>query len=243
MSSPAHVQNGQPGVWSTIAPYIAPPLAASIAIIPVFYGFVAKSAQQLGKPIPTLTIKEAIKGGFKAAPSIGVTVGTQMIAQNTFEKALMMFSGNESKPNFASMLFSAMMVGVISAPPLAVFNGQTMGKTVMSSIKNLSAKQVTAIVTRETSFLFSLRISEPVSEAMKQISGDNKGTEIGSAFISGAIGSTIGHPADTAFTLWQKEMEVVNFRQLFRGAPVKAVTVGCFAIIYKIAKEAIESRS
>ncbi len=261
MSSPNNVQNGQSSIWSTAVPYITPPLAASFAIVPVFYGFTAKSAQQLGEPIPNIfkipygakfdevvkcmqmALKTEIKKGIKAAPTIGVIVGTQMIAQNLFEKALMKYNGNQSEPNFASMVFSSIMVGVISAPSLAVFNGQTMNRTVKESLKALSAKQVMAIVSRETCFLFSLRISEPLSKAMKSVSGDNKATEYGSTFASGAIGSLISHPADTALTLWQKDMKVTSFHQSMRGAPIKAITVGSFAIIYKIAKDALESRS
>src|SRR5947209_3802889 len=55
-------QNGPPSekVWTSIAPYIAPPVAASAAIVPSFYGFVAKSAKQLGEPIPRMTIREAL---------------------------------------------------------------------------------------------------------------------------------------------------------------------------------------
>src|ERR1700722_1732519 len=171
MSSSSPVQSGQSsgGVWSYVVPYLAPPLAASAAIIPVFYGFVAKSAQQIGEPIPRMTVKEALKGGVKAAPTIGAIVGTQMIAQNAVEKILVKNSGNNGKPSFVSMLASSIIVGGISAPALAVFNGQKMGCTVTESLRSLSAKQTAAIVSRETSFLFSLRISGSVSEAMKRI--------------------------------------------------------------------------
>jgi len=53
MSSPLPAQNGQlsKGIFFYIVPYIVPPAAASAAIIPVFYGFIAKSAQQVGAPI------------------------------------------------------------------------------------------------------------------------------------------------------------------------------------------------
>jgi hypothetical protein len=245
MSSSSAVQNGQPSgrVWPNVAPYLIPPLAASVAIIPVFYGFVAKSAQQIGKPIPRMTIKEALKGGVQAAPTIGVIVGTQMIMQNAVEKALMENIGNNGKPSFTSMLVSSVIVGGISAPALAVFNGQTMGRTVTESLRSLSVKQTTAIVFRETSFLFSLIISGSVSEAMKRISGDNKAVEYSSAFVSGAIGSVIGHPADTALTLWQKGMKVECFRQSMRGAPMKALAVGGFSVFYKIAKDTFQSYS
>jgi hypothetical protein len=245
MSSLSPAQNGQSvSVWSSyVAPYLAPPLAASIAIVPVFYGFIVKSAQQMAQPIPRMTVREALKGGIKAAPTIGIIVGTQMSVQKIAEEVLMKNKQNRDKPNFTSMLVSSALVGVISAPAYAVFNGQTMNRTAMESLRALSARQATAIVSRETSFLFSLRISDPVSEAMKRAIGDNKIVEYSSAFISGAIGSVIGHPADTALTLWQKEMQVESCRQLMRGASAKALAVGGFSVFYKVTKEMIQSLS
>ncbi len=238
----------QQGIWSTawatVSPYIVPPIAASAAVIPVFYGFIAKSAQQAGNPIPKMGVVSVFKEGCKAAPTVGAIVGTQMVVQNIVEKALKKRS-NEDNPeatNFATMLMSAVFVGAVSAPALAVFNGQTMGKTMKESIRSLSFKQTCAIVTRETSFLFALRVSDPIAKEMKRICGDNQVVEYGSAFTSGAIGSVIGHPADTALTLWQKGMGVKNISQLMKGAPIKAMTVGGFSVCYKVAKEMLEPK-
>ena len=72
---------------------------------------------------------------------------------------------------------------------------------------------------------------------MTNIYGDNKAVEYSSAFVSGAIGNLIGHPADTALTLWQKEMKLQSFRQLMRGAPIKAVTLGGFSVCYQLVKK------
>lgn len=247
MSSPSSTApNGQSpqGVWS-ITPYLIPPSAASAAIVPVYYGFIVKSAQQAGNSIPRISLIEALKGGCKAAPTIGIIVGTQMVVQSIAEKTLMKFSSNkkDQPSGFIRMFASSMIVGVVSAPALAVFNGQTMGRKVLVSLKDLSAKQAGAIVARETSFLFSLRVSGPVSELMKRKFGDNKMVEYGSTFLSGAIGSLIGHPADTALTRWQKGMETKNFRQAMKGGPIKAVAVGGFSVCYKIMKEILESAS
>ena len=238
--------NGQPSrrIYSSLVPYIAPPIAASSAVTLVFYGFIAKSAQQLGNPIPRMGMKTALLEGCKAAPTIGVIIGTQMGAQKVAETALTPLMKRSGEiPSFAPMFVSSMIVGALSAPALAVFNGQSMGQTVGKSLKLLNAKQTCAIVARETSFLFSIRVSEPVSEFMKHSCGDNKAVELGSTFATGAIGSLIGHPADTALTLWQKGRKVENFRQMMRGGPMKAATVGVFSIFYKMAKECIESTS
>lgn len=241
MSLPTSSSNGCIwGAWTAISPYVTPPVAAAAAIVPVFYGFVMKSAQQQGDPIPRMKPMEAIKQGCKAAPTVGVIVGTQMVAQNIIE-SLLGGTNKEKSSSFVSMLMSSMIVGAISSPALAVMNGQTMGRSIQASLRALSAKQVVAIVTRETSFLFSLRISTPVSETMKQICGDNPAVDYGATFVSGAIGSVIGHPADTALTLWQKNRKIKSARQLMGGAPVKAIAVGGFAMGYKGIKSILES--
>lgn len=240
-SSSSAAPNGQPsqGLWAFFAPHLAPPVAASVAIPPVFYGFMAKSAQQLGNPIPRLPIKVVLQEGCKAAPTIGVIVGTQMAAQKAVEEVLKSLRKDDA-PRASLMLVSSMTVGALSAPALAVFNGQTMGRTALESLRSLSARQTLAIVARETSFLFSLRVSRPLEEWMKDSFGDHRGVGLSSTFAAGAIGSLIGHPADTALTLWQKGRKVENFSQLMRGGPIKALTVGAFSILYKSTKEMID---
>jgi hypothetical protein len=225
-------------IWNS---YIAGPIAGALAIIPVFYGFEAKSDQQLGKPIRPINLKKSLIEGRNAAPIIGI----QMAIQNVVEKALMKQFQNDPKerPPFAAMLISSMIVGFLSTPPLAIFNGKAMGQTPMESLKALSRWQTGAIVARETSFLFSLRIIDPIKSVMKRTFGDNKATEYGSAFIGGGIGSLIGHPADTALTLWQKEMKIESLSQTMRGAPVKAITVAVFAVLYKMTENGLKSPS
>lgn len=76
-----------------------------------------------------MAVKEALKAGVKVAPTVGVIIGTQMIVQSIVEKALLK---DEQQPaSFATILASVIIVGGVSAPPLAVFNGQTMGRTIM----------------------------------------------------------------------------------------------------------------
>ncbi len=217
--------------WSYMAPYLTPPMAASLAIVPVYYGFNAKSHLQRGMNIPKLGCKVRLLEGIKAAPVIGGIVGTQMLTQAFVEWAT---ADVLKKGSFTSMLFGAVFVGAISAPCLAAFNGRTVGMSFGQSVKELSSKpkQGMAIVARETSFLFSLRISNPLGTQMKAIFGDNSAVDYAAAGISGAVGSLIGHPFDTALTLSQANQDVV-MKQLMRGAFTKAVTVGLFSICYK----------
>lgn len=107
--------------------------------------------------------------------------------------------------------------------------------------RTLSVKQTLAIVFRETSFLFSLRISSYMTDAMKPYSGDSKAVQYSTAFTSGAIGSVVGHPADTALTIWQKGMKITCLKQTMKGAPIKALTVGCFSVLFKLTKNIFQS--
>lgn len=227
-STTSTTPEGQPpgGYWPALAPYLVPPAAASAAIVPCFFGFVAKSALQLDQPVPRMSAKEALWKGCKAAPTIGTIVGTQLVSQNVLEAAMSHFSGKTGeKSSFEQMVLSSALVGAVSAPALAVFNGQTRGFSARESLRKLSPKQVGAIVTRETSFLFSLRISDALSAHMKNQFGESQAIDFSCAFLSGAVGSVVGHPADTALTRWQENLEVVSLKQATPGDAVKAGAV------------------
>lgn len=233
MSSPVQNEGSSQNSWSTFTSYAVHPIAAGIAFVPVFYGFKAKSDLQLGFKMPRLNIKESFIGGCKTAPSIALIIGTQITAQRILEKTL--FKPSEDHPaSFPSMLACSIIVGAASSPALAIFNGMTMRQSAMQSLKALSFKQVGAIMIREASFLCSVRVTGPVGEIAKRHFGDNKAIEYSSTFISGMIGSFVGHPADTALTLWQKGMTLENCRQSMRGALTKSLAVGGFAVGYNI---------
>lgn len=147
------------------------------------------------------------------------------------------------QPTLGSMVRSSALVGGLSAPGLAIFNGLSMGKTAGESLRALSMLQVAAIVKRETAFLLSMRVSDPASEYMKERFGNSPAILYGSAFASGAFGSLISHPADTALTCWQQGVRVTNISHAMRGGPVKALSVGVFAAIYKFSKEKLSELS
>lgn len=227
--------------FAAYLPYVIPPVAAGASIIPVFRGFIAKSAQQLGEPVPRFSILRGLWEGVKAAPTIGMVVGTQLIIQDIAEKKLFKPPAEDEQPSLAMMVASSIFVGTLSAPGLAIFNGQSMGRSFKQSLKDLSWKQTAAIVARETSFLLSIRISDPVSEYMKEKFGDKAVVIYGSTFLSAAFGSLIGHPADTALTCWQKGIKLNSFSHAMKGGPAKGLAVGSFAVIYKVAKEALNN--
>ncbi|MEC7840056.1 MAG: hypothetical protein VX777_08460 [Chlamydiota bacterium] len=222
--------------WQSVIPYTTPPATASISIIPVFRDFIKKSHLQLGNTPPKIHWMQGLVHGCRAAPTIGATVGTQVTVQRLIEGRI-----SEGDPTFTSMLSSTVAVGIISSPFLAVLNGQTLGRSVSQSIRLLSAKQVGAIVTREISFLFSLRVSEPVSQTMKKRYGDKTAVMVTACYFTGFFGSMIGHPADTALTLWQKNVSIVKPYHLFRGGLTKSHAVGKFTVLYGLINKFINS--
>lgn len=208
--------------------YFAPIAASMGAISATYWGFECKSAKQLDKPTPYSTVKQIAQKGIKASPSIGATVGIQAIAQKGIEKWIQ----RGEIPTFGETFISATFVALISTPTLAGFNGLTTGNGFIKSIKQLSPKQMGAITTREISFLFSLGVSAPLTERIKNTFGENIYIENLSLFLTGMLGSLAGHPFDTALTRWQNNLPIKTIRQLMRGAAIKACTVGIFFILY-----------
>ena len=227
------------GWWSSVRPSIEKPVAAASAIVYPFRDFMKKSEQQLGKPNPQISVREGLLEGVKAAPIIGMTIGMQIVSQGFVEKRVKwILPDQEEKENVSAMLLSSAIVGFVSSPFLAVFNGLSMKRGIVESLKKFSIAQAFAITARETAFLFSLRIIDPITEVMKQVFGDNKAVEYSSAFISGGVGSVVGHSFDTALTRMQKDLLLqFSAQQLMRGSVAKAAGTAKFALLYTIAKE------
>ena len=54
----APAQQSSKGIWPAVAPYVIPVTAASLPIVPVFFDMIAKSTQQKGQPVLSMTPKE-----------------------------------------------------------------------------------------------------------------------------------------------------------------------------------------
>jgi len=200
--------------------------AAALSLLPTFYGFACKSALQCGATCPPFTIT-LFKEGFKAAPTIGAIVGSQIILQEWVEKFL---------PKSPMTPFtSALLVGCGSSPLLAAFNGQTMGMGVVESIKNIKLSQVGLISARELGFLFTLKISDPVGKAMQNQLGESEAVEVAGNFFTGFCNIFV-HPADTLITLSQKKLKVTSCKDLWRGGLTRSVTLGAFIATYRYVK-------
>ncbi len=230
----AQNKQSSPGLWPSLAPYVVPPVAAAAAISfpSVMRGMVMKSALQRGEPLPTMTMVEGVKAGMNAAPSIAAIVGTQMLLQKAFV-------GDSEKVSFTSTLASSAAVGFVSSPALAVFNGYTAKEPMraMQSLQKLTLKQAGAIAGQETGFVLGLAGADLLAVPMKQVFGDNKPVEYVAACTSGALGSLVGHPGNTALTRWQSTLKVENLCQLTWGTLRKARANAVFACVYKGAKE------
>jgi hypothetical protein len=234
MSSKSMAASAQPqrGFWPLVSPYVVPPTAASLAIVPVFCDMVAKSAEQKGQRLPSMSFFEGVKGGLKAAPTVGAIVGTQMLLQNWVETSLV-----GENADLSSALASSAVVGTLSAPILAVFNGQTMGWSLRESLRRFTPKQGAAIAVQETAFVAGLSVADKLAEVLKERFGESPVVDYTAAFASGAAGSLAGHPANTALTRWQSGLTLDSFRQSMWGAARKARAVGFFSVIYKFAKQ------
>jgi hypothetical protein len=252
MTSPSSSNSSQPrGVWPSLAPYLVPPVAASVAIVPAFYDMVAKSAMQKGLPAPSMTLQtllQGIKGGVGTAPTVGAMVGAQMVFQGRVEQAFVktfpkLFAEDSNKAKASLTLASSAVVGGLSSPFLAVYNGKTMmpAWSVRESLSKFSLKQAGSITLQETGFVAGLAAADLVSVPMRQMFGDNKAVEYSAAALAGILGSLAGHAGNTALTRWQNGMTVDSFKQLSWGSLRKARGNAVFAVVYKLVKEVLNS--
>ncbi len=227
-------------IWSS---WITPPLAAGAAILPTYYGFAVKTAQQLQKPLPTMSALEALMGGIRLAPTVAGLVGTQMVLQNACERKLNQLFGNpeDQGATLIETAASSLLVGGMSAPGIAIFNGQAANQSPLASLRNLTVKQAAAISLQETAFVMGMSAGDHVYAFAKEYFGDNDSMKYGSSFITGAAGSLCGHPANTALTRWQNGLKVENIFQLGRGGPAKAIATGVFSMGFQIAKECLNN--
>jgi len=210
------------------APYGVPPVAAAAAGILPFKFLMGKSLEQQGLPVPKISWLTGIKEGVKAAPTVGAIVGSQMILQTLFES---MVVGKEQKATMGQKLLTSAIVGAVSSPVLAVFNGKTMGWTIKESLKRMTLKQVGAITGQETGFVAGVALAEPIVAWVKEKVGPYKVIEGAAAFSAGALGGLAGHAGNTALTRWQKGL-TVEVSQLMWGSPRRTAFCGLFSLTY-----------
>lgn len=213
--------------------------AASAAIVFPYRDLVAKSYQQRGLSVPKMTLLEGVKAGCKAAPTVGGIVAAQLLLSHLADQKWRKW-GLVKDPDKFSVLTTFVtpaLVGLVTAGPLAVFNGYTNGMTPKASLKQLKGRVglmlCGAIALQETAFVAGIKANEQMNKL-----GDNPLVVYGATFACGGIGSLAGHPFNTAITRWQKNLNV-SPRYWYLGAARKTFAIGCFALILKLEMDAI----
>ncbi|MBA2728620.1 MAG: hypothetical protein H0U49_10670 [Parachlamydiaceae bacterium] len=239
--------NIEPSVAKNQQPFIStrdaiPPLAAASAVfpLPICYGLATKSAWQLGIGLPS--VRKVFLNSFKIAPALGVIVGIQMFAKRAFENSSKEYFEQKGTSSYIFEFISSSVGAIASIYPLAGINAMFGGKSFFKSMKNLTLKQAGATFVRETTFVLSLSLSEPLMEKMKSIYGDNQKVEYASAAASGAFGSICGHPFDTILTCEQEGKKVVSFKHLSRGLFPRAISIATFAMCYHYMQKMLKEK-
>jgi hypothetical protein len=242
MSAPTNANS----LRSNAAYYTNNGIAAGIAVIPVFHGLKVKSTLQVGLPWPKLSYATSLKEGMKAAPLFAATVAGQTLLLDAgikFLPKLIHLKEPKKEADWKITLLSAVIAGAVSSPFYAIFNGQSNGLTFQKSLQVFSLKQFTALTGRESSFLLSIKIVDPLSQTMKKKFGESAALDHSVAFTSGVVGSLVGHLPDTILSRSQKGLptlekysikgySVVKVSTFFLGAPVRALTLGFFNVGY-----------
>ena len=234
IASSAQPKNNDQGAAQFLRWSVAP-ISAGLSILPTFYGFQRKSALQSFGSAPKFRPVSAFVGGVKASPTIAAIIGSQILMQGGIEERLPQTKESKNK----NMFVSCSIVALFSIPGFIVFNGQTLGRSPLNSLRAATLAQGLSIFSREETFLGSVRVSGPVGDALKKSGGDHKVAEIAGHFATGAIGSVIGHPGDTALTWLQNGLKIGETIRthgvfsLYRGVVPKAVATGAFVVCFK----------
>lgn len=248
------VNNPQdPNVWPSILPPGTHQLATSVAVLTILYGLTDKSAQKFGELMPNRTITRAFIDACKSAPGIGISLAIQLSIQRTTEKILwnQLKEREESKRIWLSIIGGSSTAALASVPLLTILQSRSQNLPCLPSLSQLTARQVILMTGREMTFLLSLRLSDPLSNAVESALGKNKPMEYACTFVCATTGRLIlGHPVDRALALLQKgnksdllrqAFRIDNLRQTMRGSGGKALAFGGLACGIKAAMDTIES--
>lgn len=206
-------QNG----WSFWAPVAVQPIAAALAIGPVFFLFERKTQLQTFSPLANITFGSILRSSYKGAWPAGRAIGGQVIVQKIAERYL--FEGSNLSKNTTAVL-SAVGVAVITSPLLAALNGSAANLGFYASLKGLRPKPLTALLGRESLFLANLAL--PKDEEHPYLV----------AFRNGTIVAILSHTFDTAFTVLQNEMQIKNLSHYAKGLVPRTLAVGIFSTAF-----------
>jgi hypothetical protein len=80
-----------------------------------------------------------------------------------------------------------------------------------------------------------------LSQDFQVIFGKNRVAEYSGAFFSGAVGSLLGHPADTMLSCWQNGMKA-KVSYWMRGGATRTLSGGILTIIYTFANNLLQGK-
>ncbi len=182
---------------------------AGAANIPTFRYFAEKNGANCGTKLPINTKIRWILRGIQTAPSIGASVGLQLALQKGIEN----FQKDPS--SIINKVASAALVGLISSPFLAAFNGQLANQPYLMALRKAfnNPRIIMAITLRETSFIGALVLTDPVIGKMRAVWGDFKGLGFVVAGFTALAGAALGQIPDCISCRLQNNLKVIDTKK------------------------------
>lgn len=202
--------------------------AVTLAYAPTNHLFEIKAAQQNKEPWPRFN-RSALIRTLETSPIAGVVVTAQVITQQRIEDEL-----KRRGAGYGSELSSSAFTGVASAPGYMFLNARVarlpLKEYMQQSTPTSLAKEAIAISLRETAFVGSLALSQPLGRQAKEAC-PYPGVEEITQFSTAALGSLAGHPFDTYLTCSQKKVPIETLSGFFRGGTARSLATGAFATL------------
>jgi hypothetical protein len=212
-----------------ISPYIYQPISAALAITPLAKGLIRKSELQISLPKQKLGVYNALITGLKIAPTVGITVGSQMILEDVLKNK---YGTQSEERNFFSNLKISAIVGFATSPLIAVFNAQSMNLPLKKALKTLSIRQLSLITIQESSFVAGMNSSDFLPKFQTESKVLEKAEKISKLFFSSFVGAFFGHIPNTLLTRSQHGLVTNKISILFKGSFTRSFTIGSFSVLY-----------
>lgn len=209
----SNVQNTHPGWWEK---YAVPVLAAGAAMAPGFPLYKAKSSLQLGRGLPP--VHDLFKGVAEAVPMTGVVVGSQLLAKKMVKE----YSGLDPKDPSTEAVAS-LAVATASSPFLIALNGLSMNHSIWQSLRSMDRRQIGTTAVRELFFLGAV--------------SDDENRDYPTTFAVASSLNLVASPADNYLTRLMAKEPTIRWQDYAKGAPMRALFSGTFAICYKFFSE------
>lgn len=232
-------------VYANTVPFWGPPVSIGMAAFPSFYWYQVKCAMQAGIKAPPPVVTEIARGASGAAPILIAQMILQMVVERGLKDFSKAYGLNErvvQSPAFA--IGSSMAVGGASVWALAVYSGRTIQPPIpiRESIRWVTWQRGRLIFCREACFFSGIASSEHCSLVAQKHFGEEKIVKYTAVFFSGAFGSFLGHPFDTALVYLQYGLRRENCLQLMRGASARIFSNGVLTVIFIAINDTLQGK-